>query len=429
MSNNSVGLRERLKFIGPGLLFASNAIGTSHLILSTRAGAHYGMVFFWIILATLVFKYPFFEFGVRFTNGTGKNLLRGYKELGNWAVILFLIVIFIGMFAVTGALGAVCGGRLSSILGFDGVSMPIMVGGILAVTTTILLFGKYVLLDNFIKVLSVVLFITVDAVFLAVLYKGPVSYEDRIPQANEIWSGAGLALTISLIGFMPTGLEVSAMHSIWSIEKIKQTGYHPTLKESLFDFNLGYVFTGILAFMFMIIGAFTVFGSGQLLEGNSIQFSNRLLEVFTANLGTWSYAIMAIAAFGTIYGTLIVSMDAFARSFVLGTAALMKSHDTNERENNFNKYYRIILVLIASGAFLLFNQFPEGMITLLEAATICIFIVAPVIAFLNLRLIKSKAMPETHKPSKGLLILAYAGLLAGISFTGFYLYDLIVRIQ
>jgi hypothetical protein len=114
MSNNSVGLRERLKFIGPGLLFASNAIGTSHLILSTRAGAHYGMVFFWIILATLVFKYPFFEFGVRFTNGTGKNLLRGYKELGNWAVILFLIVIFIGMFAVTGALGAVCGGLLQS---------------------------------------------------------------------------------------------------------------------------------------------------------------------------------------------------------------------------------------------------------------------------------------------------------------------------
>ena len=71
-----------LKAFGPGLLFASSAIGTSHLVLSTRAGAHHGMVFFWVITGALLFKYPFYEFGPRYANATGESLLEGYKKQG-----------------------------------------------------------------------------------------------------------------------------------------------------------------------------------------------------------------------------------------------------------------------------------------------------------------------------------------------------------
>jgi Mn2+/Fe2+ NRAMP family transporter len=351
--------------------------------------------------------------------------LLGYKELGIWAVSLFLFVIFIGMFAVTGAIGAVSAGLLSTIFGWSGVSMHIIVGCVLAITAAILIIGKYSLLDNLIKLISVILFITVSAAFLAVLFNGPIYESGSMKMTNEIWKGAGLALTISLIGFMPTGLEVSAMQSIWSVEKMKQTGYHPTLKESLFDFKLGYIFTSILAFMFLTIGAFTVFGSGQLLDGSSVEFSRKLLQVFTMNLGPWSYWIMAVAAFGTIYGTLIVSMDAFTRSFMLGTTVLLKSKNDIEEVNNSHKFYVILLITIAIGGYLLFAQFPGGMIRILEAATICIFALAPIIAFLNLRLIKSSVIPITHRPNKFMFILAYIGLISGIVFTLFYLYTLI----
>jgi len=51
--------------LGPGLLFASSAIGTSHLVLSTRAGAHHGFIFLWIVLLALLIKYPFYEYGQR----------------------------------------------------------------------------------------------------------------------------------------------------------------------------------------------------------------------------------------------------------------------------------------------------------------------------------------------------------------------------
>ena len=412
------------KIIGPGLLFASNAIGTSHLILATRAGAHYGMIFFWIIGAALILKYPFFEFGIRYTNATGKHLLQGYKELGQWAVCLFLVVIVTAMFAVTGAIGAVCGGLLNTIFGFSSSSVSISVACILAFTSSLLIVGKYSLLDNVIKLISIILLITVSIVFISVILDGPAHTKSLVDFNAQIGSGLGLALTISLIGFMPTGLEISAIQSIWSVEKIRQTNYTPSLKESLFDFNLGYAFTSILAFMFLTIGAFTVFGSGQLLNGNSVEFSSKLLNIFSSKSGVWSYVILSIAAFGTIYGTLIVSMDAFSRSFVLGLQTLRNSSD-NHSENQFTSYYRATILLIAGGGFLLFKQFPGSMINILEAATICIFLTSPIIAFLNFKLIKHPSIPTSHQPKTWLIVLSIIGLITGIIFTLFYLYDLV----
>lgn len=93
----SLSKQNLLKSIGPGLLFASAAIGTSHLVLSTRAGAHHGMIFLWIILAALVLKYPFFEFGTRYAVATGKSLVSAYKKQGRLAVFLFMAVISINM--------------------------------------------------------------------------------------------------------------------------------------------------------------------------------------------------------------------------------------------------------------------------------------------------------------------------------------------
>ena len=75
-------LKTLLKNLGPGLLFASMAIGTSHLVLSTKAGATYGWAMIIPILLANLLKYPFFEFGIRYTNVTGRSLIEGYSRRG-----------------------------------------------------------------------------------------------------------------------------------------------------------------------------------------------------------------------------------------------------------------------------------------------------------------------------------------------------------
>ena len=424
-NQENAGWKKRLKALGPGLLFASAAIGTSHLVLSTRAGAHHGMIFFWIILAALILKYPFYEFGPRYANATGFSLLKGYRDQGNWAVWLFLAVIFINMFAVTGAVGAVTAGLLATLFGVAVLPVPWLAGLVILLTVIILWVGGYAGLDKFIKLLSVVLLITVLIAFLAVLVKGPLEPAAGF-EVPSLLEGAGLTLLISLLGWMPAGIEASTMNSIWVIEKSDTEHYQASLQENLFDFNVGYLFATLLALMFMTIGAFTVYGSGDLLEGNATQFSNKLLGVFTANLGSWAYPVLAIAAFGTIYGTLITIMDAFPRSFVRGLRVLkFKQIEKNAEQKSFlERSYKMVLITVGIGGFLLFYLSAASMIKVLEWATVTAFITAPVIAFLNLRAMQGAEIPQTHRPPAWMILLSYVGLIAMVGFAIYYLVSL-----
>ncbi len=420
--------RNLLNILGPGLLFASAAIGTSHLVLSTRAGAHHGMIFLGIILITLLLKYPFYEFGPRYAAATGRSLVHGYLKQGKWAASLFLAVIFINMFAVTGAVSAVCAGLLSTMGQIDNLPMPSLAAIIMTITVLMLMLGGYKTLDSFIKLVSLVLLVTVGTAFVAVLNQGPVTPSIDF-QSSTILKGAGLALLVGLIGWMPAGMEASTMNSIWVVEKIKATGYHPSVKESLFDFKLGYGFTTLLAIMFMTIGAFTVYGSGQLLDGNSTQFANKLLNVFVSNLGGWSYWVIAIAAFGTIYGTFITVLDAFSRSFSRTVMAIKAGGEVfdDQQQIQLDFYYKILLIAICIGGFCLFYFFTGNMIKILEFATIVAFITAPIVSYLNLKSITSDEVADKYQPSKLVLYLAFLGLTVSSCFAFYYLFFVVLN--
>jgi Mn2+/Fe2+ NRAMP family transporter len=421
-SNNS----SLIKVIGPGLLFASTAIGTSHLVLSTRAGAHHGMIYLWIILAALLLKYPFFEFGPRYASATGNSLLKGYKDQGTWVLVVFMCIISLNMFAITGAIAAVTAGLLSTMLGITNISVQILAGLILGCSVLLLLFGGYKGLDRLIKIISIILLLCLCIAFIAVIIKGKTSPDPSIT-VRPILKGAGLTLLISLLGWMPSGMEASTMSSIWTIEKAKATNYTPNLRESLFDFNLGYIFTTVLAIMFMTIGAYTVYGTGNILDGNATVFSNKLLKIFVSNVGEWSYFIIAIAAIGTIYGTLITVLDAFPRCLVRGVRILRFGEiENNEIQNNFLKrLYHIILIGLGIGSFCLFYFSATSMLQLLQFVTILSFIYSPFIAYINLKAVQSQSIPDSHKPSKFLLSLAYLGMVLLIVFAAYYLSTLV----
>ena len=54
-------MKHFIQKLGPGLLFAGAAIGVSHLVQSTRAGADFGFGFIWALLLIHLVKYPFFN--------------------------------------------------------------------------------------------------------------------------------------------------------------------------------------------------------------------------------------------------------------------------------------------------------------------------------------------------------------------------------
>ncbi len=75
-----------IKKLGPGFLFAGAAIGVSHLVQSTRAGADFGFGLLWALILINLVKYPFFQFGPRYASATGESLLEGYSKMSKWVL-------------------------------------------------------------------------------------------------------------------------------------------------------------------------------------------------------------------------------------------------------------------------------------------------------------------------------------------------------
>jgi len=90
----------KLKNFGPGLLFAGAAIGVSHLVQSTRAGADFGLGIIWALLLVNLFKYPFFQFGPRYATATGESLLEGYLKLGKGVLTVYFIISLATIFTI-----------------------------------------------------------------------------------------------------------------------------------------------------------------------------------------------------------------------------------------------------------------------------------------------------------------------------------------
>ena len=94
-SKNVVGkISNILKKLGPGLLFAGAAIGVSHLVQSTRAGADFGFGLIWALILVNLFKYPFFQYGPRYAIVTGESLLDGYYKIGKFFLIAYFAILY-----------------------------------------------------------------------------------------------------------------------------------------------------------------------------------------------------------------------------------------------------------------------------------------------------------------------------------------------
>ncbi|HIP76402.1 MAG TPA: divalent metal cation transporter, partial [Psychromonas hadalis] len=61
-STNKEGkLRRMINSLGPGVMMATAAVGGSHLVASTKAGAMFGWQLVGLILLVNLLKYPFFR--------------------------------------------------------------------------------------------------------------------------------------------------------------------------------------------------------------------------------------------------------------------------------------------------------------------------------------------------------------------------------
>ncbi|AXH96107.1 NRAMP family divalent metal transporter [Ornithinimicrobium avium] len=388
--------RTRIGALGPGLLAASAAIGASHLVSSTQAGALFGWQLALVIVLANVLKYPFFRFGPQFAGETGLSLVEGYAQKGKPYLWVFLLLsIFAGIVSTAGVV-LLCVVILSFLLPASwATGVPVLAVIIMAATLVLLLAGHYKALDGLTKLIVVSLAVsTVVAVGMAAAHPSvrQAGFVDPSP-----WNLATLPFLVALVGWMPAPIEVSAMNSMWV--KAKQQDRRLATRDILFDFNVGFLTSAVLALFFLGLGVLVQYGSGEELQRSGGAYIPQLMEMYADAIGRWAVPLMAFIGFAAMFGTVITVVDGYAR-LVGESIRLLRGRPELERRA---KDTWIVVIGLVGLAIVLWMG--AELATMLNFAMISAFITAPVFAWLNFSLIR-----RTRTISPVLRSLAWTGL-------------------
>jgi Mn2+/Fe2+ NRAMP family transporter len=406
--------------IGPGLLMAGAAVGVSHLVQSTRAGAEYGLLLLPLVLLACLLKYPFLEFGPRYAAATGENLLIGYRRIGRWALGLFAVITLGTMFIIQAVVTVVTAGLAGLVFGLD-ASPATISAGILAACVLLLAIGNYRGLDLAMKMIMAALTVsTVAAVALALGDQPDWSGISGFDQASQLWSAAGFAFLLALLGWMPIPLDAAAWHSLWTQERALETGQPPSVRHSVIDFRIGYIGATLLAAVFLLLGALLMYASGMSFANSAVGFSGQLVDLYAGTLGEWSRPLIAVVALSVMFSTTLAVTDAYPRVLsALLAVARFGTEDARAKRPHDPLTYRLALGSVVTGALLILYLAGARFTQLIDFATTVSFLSAPVLAWITLRVITDDHVPAAARPGPALRALSWTGLifLTGFSLT------------
>jgi Mn2+/Fe2+ NRAMP family transporter len=388
-------IRDKVGLLGPSLLWASAAIGVSHIVQSTRAGATYGYTLILVVILANLLKYPFFEFATRYTVVKNETVLDGYRKIGKWALYLYLALTISTMFTiqagVTLVTAAIFKNWLDLNIGLFAASLVILFS---CVVIILLVKG-----ESFIKIIKALILVLVVSTVISVFMTRNVALTPSDGFVGpEILSYAGVTFLIALVGWMPSPIDLSAWTSVWIMEKRKENSNF-TLKDNSFDFNFSYITTTVLAVVFLILGANVFYGSGTEFASSASNFVSQLAELYSS-LGKGARGLILLCAFTAMFSTTITCLDAFPKVLSKCTELIfLKKQST-----------KLFLLIVVLGTLMVIFYFSGEMRLLVDFATILSFLTSPFLAYLNYKLIYNSDFPASSRPHFAVKALSLLGL-------------------
>jgi Mn2+/Fe2+ NRAMP family transporter len=401
-------LKRFLLVLGPGILWATIAIGETHLALLPYAGALFGMSTLWLLLIVHIFYYPNFEYGPRYAVATGESLLDGYGKTraGKFFYWFFLLLMFVTppllMASLVGLTGSVMFAAFP-VLDFHWWCILIFI-----ITLGIIIGGKYKVIERIAKVLTLI--IVLIAIF---------AFATSPPSPSEFFSGlipslsvtAAFMIVMVAILRMPTDPSVSIFLSKWAQEKRTEWGDNKevlvsSLKKSLTDIRTGFVISFLVGAVFLSLGAVVLKPRGIIPEG--IDVSLRLSEIYTQTFGQWIFFIFIGAALAAFWGTYMSAMDGMKRLF---TNVIEKLFAPSERRTRIISIAYIILVATAGLLMTIVIKRPVFMVLLAVSMGLIYY---PLIFGMNIYCVTTQIDRE-FRPGKINLTIAIVGFFMGVS--------------
>ena len=394
-----------LRSLSSGILYAGAAIGVSHLVQSTRAGAAFGLELILAIILIHILKYSLFKAGAWYPARTGKDLIHGYKSLSNWAPWIFLLMTLATMSIIIAAICMVSAGLMANLISTK-ISVSLWSFILLLSSCLVIYKSNTDALSNYLKWRVLALSLT-TIICLAANYKALYQLFTSFKGFTfSLDNRANFIFLLAFLGWMPAPMDISVWQSIWIVDGKKSQDSNTRM----LDFKIGYWGTAIMAIIFVMLGASVFYNSEIVLQDGAVAFTAQFLNMYASTLGNWVYPIIAFAALATMLSTLITCLDAFPKAL----HSTLKTIEYKGPSMFKNQHFLLLFNAVISLIIILF--FSHSLASLVDFATIISFVVSPVLGYFNYRLLFDKKPWGLEKivSCLGLLLLtalAFAYLL------------------
>ncbi|MCB1746877.1 MAG: divalent metal cation transporter [Gammaproteobacteria bacterium] len=420
---------------GPGLVFAGAAVGVSHLVQSTRAGASFGLAALVVVVLACAVKFPAFRFGPLYAGATGHSLLAAYRRQGRWTLVIFALLTLCTMFTVTAAVTLVTAGIAIPVLGLGpwlaatvgAAHGPLAVSAVLLAGAAILLaLGGYPWLDRFIKFVMPVLSVATLAATLLALRHIEWSWAALLPD-RTLFTAPGVAFTVALIGWMPSAIDISVWSSLWTVARARQGDGIVHTRGALLDFDAGYAVTLLLALAFVVLGTAVMHGRGIGFENSPPAFATQVIDLYASMLGDWSRPVIGACALLVMISTVVTVVDGFPRVIAALLAQWQAElHGAAAAGEGDRRVYRAAFAVVALGALAILAFGMQSFKGLVDLATTISFLTAPVLAWFNHRAVHGDDVAPALRPGVVLRRWSLAAIAVQAAFAAWFVWTFFV---
>lgn len=400
--------RGLLRAFGPGMIMAATAIGTSHIVLAPVAGARFGFELLWLVLFAHLFKYPAFEFGARYAVATETSLIDGFGRLPgprHWGLYVFLGVTIVQGLTILAGVMSVTASILVVTLGGLSYTLWLFVLGL--ATIGMHRVGGYAALERGATALMGVLAAGTVVAFAAT---PPAPGELARMFVPSVPAGSTL-LVASILGLMPTGINVAVWHSLWAVEHVRHWKAESEDRTRMLrlgqrDLVVGYGLSAALGVMMISLGAVLLRPRGLVPDGIDVALT--ISSIYTELLGAWMYPVFMLAAFAAMFSTVYSVMDGFPRAFSRLLRALRPDSVLLHRPSD-PAYWTFMLVIFAFS--LVTNTLLPNPVLVVTLVGVVSLAIAPVLYGMNYYCVTRLVDDEALRPSRMLCVWAAAGIV------------------
>jgi Mn2+/Fe2+ NRAMP family transporter len=423
-------LRDRFKFLGPGLITSAMIVGSGELIVTTSLGAQAGFALLWmVILASTVKVWVQLELA-QWTIVTGKPALEGYASIGprfkglGTINIAWIIMELCKALQRGGIIGGTAGALsiLAPVIGepLSGPSLAFWAIVTTAAVIAMMITAKYAVVER-ICVVAIIVLTAITIGLAAVLPMTEYAYS-----AGDILSGltfaipaGALGFAVAMFGITGVGAEEMTAYTYWCIEKgyARWTGpndgseawkqrAHGWIKVLRLDVLIGWCISTVCTLSFFVLGASILHPQGLVPSGNEMLLT--LSSIYTSILGEWASIVFLIGAIFVLGSTVIGVAASVPRQWAntLGIMGLIDWKNVPQRK----KWIRILTVIIPSLWCISFLVISQPVIMVLIGGTAAgIFLLAVVIAVWVLR---TREVPKEFRSNPVLNVILVISSIA-----------------